>query len=237
MPIRNKKSLKAISQHIESGKGFGSLSSSSDPATGVSAASEEDFVDLVGDDDDICFNEENQSSDCDDEDDDDEVLTEHVTNFWTSTIDWGKVELSFKREGESRRSIQRKRLADRAEANEQLPLTDCCARRKVANQPDFLEQREWLREVVENKGHQILYFPKFHCELNYIEMVWAYVKSRLRRHIQYSCTKRVASSGIGFDSCAVFPQGCSTLLSLHEWIPTRISRITIGLYTEKVQRS
>ena len=54
-----------------------------------------------------------------------------------------------------------------AEANEQLPLTDCCARRKVANQPDFLEQREWLREVVENKGHQILYFPKFHCELNY----------------------------------------------------------------------
>ena len=44
MPRRNKRSLKAISQHIESGKGFGSLSSSSDPATGVSAASEEDFV-------------------------------------------------------------------------------------------------------------------------------------------------------------------------------------------------
>ena len=76
--------MKAISQYIESGKGFGSLSSSSDPATGVSAASEEDFVDLVGDDDDIFFDEENQSSDCDDEDDDDEVLTEQVTNFWTS---------------------------------------------------------------------------------------------------------------------------------------------------------
>ena len=112
MPRRNKKSLKAISQHIESGKGFGSLFSSSDPATGVSAVSEEDFVDLVGDDDDdICFNEENQSSDCDDEDDDDEVLTEHVTNFWTSTIDWGKVELSFEREGESRRSIQSDRVS------------------------------------------------------------------------------------------------------------------------------
>jgi hypothetical protein len=35
-----KRSLKAILQHIESGKGFGSSSSSSDPA---SAASEEDF--------------------------------------------------------------------------------------------------------------------------------------------------------------------------------------------------
>ena len=76
MPRRNKKSLKAISQHIESGKGFGSLLfSSSDPATGDSAASEEDFVDLVGDDDDdICFNEENQSSDCE-EVDEDEILT------------------------------------------------------------------------------------------------------------------------------------------------------------------
>jgi hypothetical protein len=42
-------------QHIESGKGFGSSSSSSDPA---SAASEEDFGDFVGDDDDICFDED-----------------------------------------------------------------------------------------------------------------------------------------------------------------------------------
>ena len=58
MPRRNKRSLKAISQHIESGKGFGSLSSSSDPATGVSAASEEDFGDFVGDDDDIFSDED-----------------------------------------------------------------------------------------------------------------------------------------------------------------------------------
>jgi hypothetical protein len=70
---------KMRSQYIESGKGFGSSSSSSDPATGVSAASEEDFVDLVGDDDDIFFDEENQSSDCDE--DDDKILTEHVTNL------------------------------------------------------------------------------------------------------------------------------------------------------------
>ena len=68
-----------------------------------------------------------------------------------------------------------------AEDNQQPPSTLCCARRRVANEPDFLEQREWLREVVENSGHRIMYFPKFHCEINYIEMVWAYVKAKLRR--------------------------------------------------------
>ncbi len=68
-----------------------------------------------------------------------------------------------------------------AEDNEQFPSTVCCARRRVINEPDFLGQREWLREVVENSGHRIMYFPKFYCEFNYIEMVWAYIKANLRR--------------------------------------------------------
>jgi len=63
-------------QHIESGKGFGSSFSSSDPA---SAASEEDFGDFVGDDDDIFFDEDYHSSDCDE--DDYKILTKHFTNF------------------------------------------------------------------------------------------------------------------------------------------------------------
>jgi hypothetical protein len=54
----------------------------------------------------------------------------------------------------------------------------------MSQQPDFLRQREWLREVVEDAGHQIIFFPKYHCELNYIEMVWAYIKSQLKM----SCT-------------------------------------------------
>ena len=47
----------------------------------------------------------------------------------------------------------------------------------MKNQPDFLAQREWLREVVEEAGCQIMYYPKYHCELNYIEMVWAYINN------------------------------------------------------------
>ena len=51
-----------------------------------------------------------------------------------------------------------------AAARGELPSSSCCARRRVANEPDFLAQREWLREVVEDKGHCVLYFRKFHCE-------------------------------------------------------------------------
>jgi hypothetical protein len=37
---------------------------------------------------------------------------------------------------------------------------NCCARRLLSLQPDFLNQREWLRETIENRGHAILYFPE-----------------------------------------------------------------------------
>ena len=60
----------------------------------------------------------------------------------------------------------------------------CCARRCLSQQPDFLAQREWLREVIEDAGHEIIYYPKYHCELNYIEMVWCYLK----RHLRDTCT-------------------------------------------------
>lgn len=62
----------------------------------------------------------------------------------------------------------------------------CCARYVMKNQPDFLAQREWLREVVEDAECKIMYYPKYHCELNYIEMVWAYIKQYARRHCTYS---------------------------------------------------
>lgn len=61
----------------------------------------------------------------------------------------------------------------------------CCAVYVCSQEPDFLAQREWLREVVEDRGHKIIFFPKYHCELNYIEKVWGWLKSYLRRHCTY----------------------------------------------------
>lgn len=51
-------------------------------------------------------------------------------------------------------------------------------------QPDFAAQKEWLEETVESSGHEIIFLPKFHPELSFIEMMWEFVKTQLRR----SCT-------------------------------------------------
>lgn len=46
---------------------------------------------------------------------------------------------------------------------------DCCARAVMNKQPDFQGQRGRLQEEVEATGNLIIFYPKFHCELNFIE--------------------------------------------------------------------
>jgi hypothetical protein len=48
---------------------------------------------------------------------------------------------------------------------------DCCMARLLSNQDDFKTQISMLEELVKKKGHEIIFLPKFHCELNPIEMV------------------------------------------------------------------
>ncbi|KAI5839736.1 hypothetical protein DFP73DRAFT_598397 [Morchella snyderi] len=49
----------------------------------------------------------------------------------------------------------------------------------------FLQQKGRVQEVVEAKGHMILFYPRFHCELNWIEYFWARVKLYTRTHCGY----------------------------------------------------
>lgn len=62
---------------------------------------------------------------------------------------------------------------------------DCCARGLLSQQPDFLAQKGRVQELVEARGHMILFYPKSHCELNWIEYFWARVKLYTQTHCRY----------------------------------------------------
>ncbi|KAF7299240.1 hypothetical protein MIND_00872700 [Mycena indigotica] len=47
----------------------------------------------------------------------------------------------------------------------------CCCRRILFNQPDFVNVKSMLKVECEARGIQVLFTPRFHCELNPIEMV------------------------------------------------------------------
>ena len=59
--------------------------------------------------------------------------------------------------------------------------------RLLSEQPDLKNQMEMLEEVIQRHPNcKLIFFPKYHCELNYIEVVWGYLKSKLRRECTFS---------------------------------------------------
>jgi len=49
--------------------------------------------------------------------------------------------------------------------------TNCCMARLLSKQDDFVNQTSMLEQVIKDAGHKCIFLPKFHCELNPIEMV------------------------------------------------------------------
>jgi len=47
----------------------------------------------------------------------------------------------------------------------------CCLARLLSQQDDFVNQESMLKTLIKEAGHKCLFLPKFHCELNPIEMV------------------------------------------------------------------
>ncbi|KIK76505.1 hypothetical protein PAXRUDRAFT_169730 [Paxillus rubicundulus Ve08.2h10] len=45
----------------------------------------------------------------------------------------------------------------------------CCCRRVLFNQPDFVNVQSCLEDFCNSRGIQVVFLPKFHCELNFIE--------------------------------------------------------------------
>jgi hypothetical protein len=77
------------------------------------------------------------------------------------------------------------RGTDLKDYHERLP--QCCGTRVLSEEPDFAQQKEYLAEEVEKwEGCTIIFFPKYHCELNFIEMVWGWTKSYHRSSCTYN---------------------------------------------------
>ncbi|GJE94098.1 hypothetical protein PsYK624_102660 [Phanerochaete sordida] len=62
------------------------------------------------------------------------------------------------------------------------PALDCCCRRVMYNQPDFQEAVSLLEIHCKERGFQVLFLPKFHCELNPIEQCWGTAKRAYRMY-------------------------------------------------------
>ncbi len=48
---------------------------------------------------------------------------------------------------------------------------NCCMARLLSQQDDFKNQPSMLETFIHSRGHECIFLPKFHCELNPIEMV------------------------------------------------------------------
>jgi hypothetical protein len=62
-------------------------------------------------------------------------------------------------------------------------INRCCCRRMLYNEPDFVNVKSLLNllEITcEARGFRAIFFPKFHCELNFIEQCWGYSKRTYR---------------------------------------------------------
>lgn len=62
----------------------------------------------------------------------------------------------------------------------------CCAQKIMSLQPDFRAQKSLIAETIEAEGHKCIFYPKFHCELNYIEYFWGAAKHYCRVNCDYT---------------------------------------------------
>ncbi|KIK77204.1 hypothetical protein PAXRUDRAFT_167533 [Paxillus rubicundulus Ve08.2h10] len=53
---------------------------------------------------------------------------------------------------------------------------NCCCQWILYTQPDFVEVESLLEMLCKGCGYQVLFLPKFHCELNFIEQCWGFAK-------------------------------------------------------------
>ncbi|KIM58662.1 hypothetical protein SCLCIDRAFT_16731 [Scleroderma citrinum Foug A] len=54
--------------------------------------------------------------------------------------------------------------------------TDCCCRRLMYSQSDFANVESIIETTCRSRGFEVIFLPKFHCELSFIEQCWGFSK-------------------------------------------------------------
>lgn len=58
----------------------------------------------------------------------------------------------------------------------------CCCRRLLYDQPDFRSVETLVEAHCRARGFDVIFLPKFHCELNPIEQCWCIAKRTYREY-------------------------------------------------------
>ena len=96
--------------------------------------------------------------------------------------------------------------------------TDCCCCRLLFTQPDFIAQKSKLEEFVTSRGHICNFYPKYHCELNFIEQYWGAAKL-------YYCNTPKTSNIIEMEKNMLACLDDIPLLQIQRWIHSISSTI------------
>ena len=54
---------------------------------------------------------------------------------------------------------------------------------------DFLNENTIVEHYLKGRGHKVYFLPKFHCELNAIERVWAQAKVYCRTYTNFTLNR------------------------------------------------
>ncbi|KAF8576700.1 hypothetical protein K439DRAFT_1655209 [Ramaria rubella] len=78
---------------------------------------------------------------------------------------------------------------------------DCCMSCILALQSDFAEEKSLLQTTIKRAGHKCIFLPKFHCELNPIELMWGYAKREFSEVADGTFTTARLEVPLSLDRC------------------------------------
>jgi hypothetical protein len=127
-------------------------------------------------------------------------------------------------------------LAERGVDVKGMKLADM--RKRLAEFEDFKQQRRWLEEICDKFGILCDFYPKFHCELNFIERVWSWIARFIKDRCDFTwngLVKNMDAAIVAFPSTIAMAYQQSALRMFDAYLPRSNSKLsdTLAAYVNK----